>query len=154
MNPDVSSAYSTHAAGDVHAELFYLEVQMTTTPQEVRSKINEAFSAFLEKANDHIRTVAFAGVALVWMSHQTGWPIAVKFSILSVTPFIAAIAIDIVYYVFGTLGLLAHLLRQMKSQAPVVRPPPVVSWVLIGIFVVKALAVVVGYTMLFIALWS
>lgn len=120
-------------------------------PQETRAKINESFGIFLEKANDHIRTVAFAGVALVWMSHQDKWPLTKPFSIYAIAPFVLAIATDIAYYVFGTFGLLTHLLKQMKSQSPVAKPPSFVSWTLIGIFVVKAISVAVGYSLLAVA---
>lgn len=79
----------------------------------------EAFARYVTKANELVRQLAFAGIAVVWVFRETTSGVSVKLSAeirWAAILFVVCLAIDFVHYLYGTYRISATLESIRKAE--------------------------------------
>lgn len=124
------------------------------------SQYRETYYEFSGKASDVARSLAFAGIALVWIfrSESVAGPRPESATLLPGAMFAVALAFDLLQYVSATVvwGLFQWFQeRRLGSIAsdPDLTTPSWLKWPQFSFFVLKLFVVILGYVFLTLFLW-
>ena len=113
------------------------------------------------KASDVARSVAFAGVAIIWIFRIAGekGPQPPETLLLPLALLAAGLVLDLLQYIWGaaTWGFF-HRYHEAKLEDPKLDPPldhsEKLAWPMHALFVLKLVAVLAGYWGIGAHLWS
>ena len=114
---------------------------------------------FSGKVSELCRSLAFAGIAVIWIfkADKTGMTIDEKL-LLPLIFFVATLAFDLFHYLWGTLiwGFFVRKeekkLKDVATEDPDLEAPAWFNWPTNIFFYLKAILVIIGYVFLFIHL--
>ena len=115
------------------------------------SKIQDEYYMRSGKASDVARQLAFAGVAIIWIFRISGTNTIPEIFYIPLLIFAVGFAIDLLQYfyssfVFGVVVIWGEIYKmKMDTELSI---PPFFSWITTILFVIKIVALVIGYVYL------
>ena len=119
------------------------------------SDVRQSYDYFSGRASDLARQLSFAGIAVIWVfRRETESGLAIPATLVwPALYFCAALAFDLLHYIVATIAWgTFHRINEMKLKKadadPALTAPRYINWPQTIFFLLKLVAVAIGYMLL------